>query len=179
MVAIILSSVSATYYMTDLYKRGQKIEVYSVEDMGTYVASGEEYLPIGTDVENLTEDNLANAGVEISDYSKQGTTISFHCIVTSEDNGIVELPLIYYKGYKAVGIDQAGNKVNLDITEGNNHVISIVLDKDSEYDITVYYKEPWYWRLAELVSLMAFIVLIAEILGVNKDFGKGKSNEAS
>jgi hypothetical protein len=164
MVAVILSSTSAIYYMTDLYNRGQRIEVYSVEDMGTYVASGEEYLPMGTDVEGLTEDNLTKVGVEISDYSKQGTTILFHCKTTSDNNGIVELPLIYYKGYKAIGIDNAGNKVNLDITEGNNHVISLVLDKDSEYDITVSFKEPWYWRISELISFIFAVIGIIYLI---------------
>jgi hypothetical protein len=177
-VAVILSSTSATYYMTDLYNSGQIIEVYSVEDMGTYVASGEEYLPIGTDVERLTEDNLTNVGVEISDYSKQGTTILFHCKTTSDNNGIVELPLIYYKGYKAIGIDNAGNRVNLDITVGNNNVISLVLVKDSEYDITVSFKEPLYWKFAEVVSLIAFIIVAGEILYINKN-GKENFNEAS
>jgi hypothetical protein len=171
-VAVILSSMSAAYYMNDLYNRGQRIEVYSAEDMGTYVASGEEYLPIGTDAESLKEENLTNIGVKISDYSKQGTTISFHCKATSDSNGIVELPLIYYKGYKAIGVDNAGNKVNLEITEGNNHVISLVIEKGSEYDITVSFGEPWYWRLAELVSLIAAIALIVKILIINKGFRK-------
>jgi hypothetical protein len=169
---VLVSSVSAAYYMFDLYNRGQRIEVYSVEDMGTYVASGEEYLPIGTDTEILTEDNLTNVGVEISEYSKQGTTISFHAKTISDSNGIVELPLLYYKGYKAIGIDSAGNMVNLSITEGNNHVISLALEKGSEYDITVSFSEPLYWRLAELVTFMSAVVLIVKILSVNKGFRK-------
>jgi hypothetical protein len=62
--------------------------------------------------------------------------------------------------------------VNLSITEGNNHVISLALEKGSEYDITVSFSEPLYWRLAELVTFMSAVVLIVKILSVNKGFRK-------
>jgi hypothetical protein len=164
-IALLLSSMTAGHYMADLWNRAQKIQVHSIEDMDTYVASGEEYLPADTEAENLLNDSLTVEGVEISGYNKYGNRIAFHCKSTSSDEGIVELPLLYYKGYKASGRDLQGNDVNIDITAGSNHVIRLIIKSGTECDISVQFKEPWYWRAAEAVSLITVAgVIIAYIV---------------
>lgn len=152
---MLLMSVSAGYFMVDLRNRGERIQIHAVTDMDSFVASGEEYLPVNTVLDDLKQENLfVTEGIEVSDYTKTGTTIEFHAKNTSDGVGRMELPLLYYAGYHAAATLEDGTSIPLVITAGNNHVVSIELEADTECEVMVAFCEPWYWRMAEAASVM-------------------------
>lgn len=158
---VLVMSLSAGYFMVDLLNRGERIQIHSVTDMDSFVASGEEYLLVNTVLDNLKQDKLFLAeGVEVSDYTKTGTTIEFHAKNTADGIGRMELPLLYYDGYRANATLEDGTVIPLEISAGQNNVISIELEADTQYDVTVEFCEPWYWRVAEIVSVIALFIII-------------------
>lgn len=162
---MLLLSVSAGYFMVDLCNRGERIQIHSVNDMDSFVASGEEYLPVNTVLDDLKQENLfVTEGIEVSDYMKTGTSIKFHAKNTADDAGRMELPLLYYEGYHAAATLEDGTSIPLAITAGNNHVVSIELEADTECEVTVAFCEPWYWRMAEIFSVIGFVVVITYYL---------------
>lgn len=158
---MLLLSVSAGYFMVDLHNRGERIQIHSVNDMDSFVASGEEYLPVNTVLDDLKQENLfVTEGIEVSDYTKTGTTIEFHAKNTADGVGRMELPLLYYEGYHAAATLEDGTSIPLVITAGNNHVVSIELEADTECEVTIAFCEPWYWRMAEAFSVISLVIVI-------------------
>lgn len=65
-VGILLLSVG--HFVIDLNQRAERIQVRSIEEMDTFVASGEEYLPVDTILDKLKAQELYKDDcVEISD----------------------------------------------------------------------------------------------------------------
>lgn len=158
---MLLMSVSAGYFMVDLLERGERIQIHSANDMDSFVASGEEYLPVNTVLDDLRQENLfVEEGIEISDYTKIGTTIEFHCENAAEKEGRLELPLLYYEGYQATGREADGTSFPIEVSAGQNNVVSLELDAGMEGDVVLEFVEPWYWRMAEIVSVIYLGVVI-------------------
>lgn len=158
---MLLMSVSAGYFMVDLLERGQRIHIHSITDMDSFVASGEEYLPVNTVLDDLKQENLYIAeGIEISDYDKTGILVEFHCKNTAKNEGRLELPLLYYKGYQATGTVSDGTSFPIEVSAGQNNVISIELEAGMDCDILIEFCEPWYWRMAEIVSVVSLGIVV-------------------
>ena len=138
--------LSLMHFYLDLFDRGQRIQVKQLQDMDSYVQSGEEYFPEGTIMENLHWDiSMISDEIEITEFCKNGTELYFHCQNNSGKAIEVELPLLYYPGYKAIYVKE--NKENpVTLTVGENNVVSILIDGNMDSDIKVFYKEPWYWQ---------------------------------
>ena len=161
---MLLMSVSVGYFMVDLLERGERIQIHSANDMDSFVASGEEYLPVNTVLDDLRQENLfVEEGIEISDYTKIGTTIEFHCENAAEKEGRLELPLLYYEGYQATGRAADGTSFPIEVSAGQNNVVSLKLDAGMEGDVVLEFVNPWYWRMAEIVSVICLGGIIMHI----------------
>lgn len=161
---ILIMSLSAAYYFYDLLERGQHIQVRTQEDMDSYVASGEEYFPQGTVMEALNQGNLLQEeGLEIAQYQKKGTTIQFQCQNHTNDIKILELPLLYYEGYYAYGMEENGEKHDINVSAGNNNVVQLLIEPNMKAEVYMYFRESWYWRLSEIISLISAVLLAVRV----------------
>ena len=66
----------------------------------------------------------------------------------------VEFPVILYKGYHALCEDG-----ELQATYGQNQRLRVIVPANFEGNISLSYSEPWYWRVAEILSLITLLVL--------------------
>lgn len=135
--------------------------VYNKQSMGTTYVSNGEYLPYGADVDAMVCDLLqAGENVSITAYKKGQDTLHTNLSVVNYDKekeGYIELPLLYYKGYAAKDKDTGQY---LEVTEGENSVVKVLLPADYSGSFLVWFKSPWYWRLSEGISfLTAFAVI--------------------
>ena len=163
---MLVISASAGYFMVDLLNRGERIRIHSVADMDSFVASGEEYLLVNTVLDELKTHQWKSESIEVTDYSKKGTTITMHCVNTTSSEQDQEVPLLYYEGYQAVGTSLDGTNKELTVSAGKNNVMSISIEAGGEYDIVLSFCEPWYWRFAEVISILA--VMIVMVYGLYK-----------
>lgn len=119
-----------------------------------------EYLIKGTEADRFISQgehlSFAADKLEISEYEKLGTDISFFAVNKSGDIQTVDLPLTMYPGYQAK--DRDGNK--LDVTYGNNQVVRIILPGSFDNTVCVWYGGKWYWKAATLISLLTVVFLI-------------------
>lgn len=151
---LLTCGISSVYLMDNLLYTGEVLHIDSYQEMNTYVKSGNEYLPVNTVPEELKESNLVvEEGLVISEYEKKGTTAQFYCTNTTEIDKIMEIPLLYYRGYEAVLKNEQGSK-KIEVYSGTNNSARMVIEPKTEGTITVSYKEPFYWRLSELVSAL-------------------------
>ena len=72
----------------------------------------------------------------------------------------IEIPILYYKGYKAE-INGGGQ---LGINAGTSGRISMNIPAGFNDTVLISFKEPWYWRCSEIVSFMAYMFLIWTII---------------
>lgn len=116
--------------------------------------SGGEYALGDAKYEILTEefDPRAYGGVEVTAYEKQGTDINI-TVENDGTEGYVLLPLLNYKGYSASSEDGVITKEH--VQTGENAVVRVNIPANYKGTISVFYQGFWYWRVAEVISLLA------------------------
>ncbi|MBO5373410.1 MAG: hypothetical protein J6A75_11950 [Lachnospiraceae bacterium] len=151
--------ISTSWFYYDLLNRGTVYRPYEAVDLNSMALGSEEYLPTDTDIYLLTQTTpMPSDGVEIQSFQKNGTNIWLH-ITNPNKNSYVELPLLYYKGYTAVS-----NDMKLNLSKGTNNVIRLEVPANFEGKVSVYFEEPLYWRIAELISAISFLCIITGLL---------------
>ena len=138
--AVMLLSCFGAGLFTINYVRGYEPVYYAdTEELDTWDMGMIEYLRYKTKREELS-----------------GETVKWE---NGDGSVTVELPVISYPGYHVV--DSDGNEYN--IRDGENNVIQFTLPADFEGTVRLYFWEPWYWRAAELTSLVTLAALVGGI----------------
>lgn len=164
-VAAVLLSVGTSsmyfiYQVTHTYERAQ---VFDNNLILGYVSGG-EYVIYGTDTAGLTYGlPQVSESVQLLEYEKGDLSAELRCINQSQsEEGYVELPLFFYKGYHAY----AGSGEELQCVYGDNNVIRVMLPSGFEDTVSVRFVSPALWRVAEIVSLLAWIGIL--IYGIRR-----------
>ena len=159
-LVIVMTAVATSYvYLIDAEDESTgAIHLYNRESMGFGYISGEEYLIYGTDSSALSfAKPKADEGIGISQYEKKGLRATFFCENGLDTQGTVKLPILLYKGYQASG--DGGEP--LEITDDGSHLLGVSVPAGYSGRITVKFTEPWYWRVAELITLTVVVVFVA------------------
>lgn len=95
----------------------------------------------------------------IKDFEKNGTNAKFKV----EGSGKIELPYIYYVGYKAVTSDE-----QLKITESENGFLQIEIQGETEKEIKVSYEGSLAMKMSMAVSILGLIIIFVKKLTYHK-----------
>ncbi|MDR0906264.1 MAG: hypothetical protein LBN00_08860 [Oscillospiraceae bacterium] len=123
----------------------------------TTMLGGQEYLRHGTGKDALLErgTGVVGFGAEINNIDRDYTTVTFD-FEGAQDGAYAELPLYYYPGY--VAEDEYGGALTADA--GENGVVRVNLPSGTRGGtVTVRYREPAVYRIAEVISLLTIIIL--------------------
>ena len=163
-VLSVMAIVSAMDFnhVTMFNKGPADIDEYTfIENNNTQDASVGEYVLCDERYEIVTEifEPRCYNGVEYSDYKKQGTNI-WVTVLSDNKDGYVLLPLQNYKGYGVSSKD--GVITDEDLVMGPEAVVRVNIPANYSGTIKVSYKGFWYWRVAEVVTLLTLGWLIWE-----------------
>lgn len=123
------------------------------------VGWGKEYVPADTDITLLTEKDIVISDKMFRINSvRNGNSLEF--LPVGICSKYFDVPRFYYKGYKAVGIDENDNIENLTITKGYNGLVRVNSDGHSYKKIKVWYEGTMMFRVSELISLGTFMTLL-------------------
>lgn len=128
-----------------------------------------EYIPANTDSYNLITNSkviISNGeAVKIVDYYKRFTnvTVKYNC---SKDGQYIEVPLLYYPGYRAT--DDKNNL--LEVVNGENNRIRIYINAtNKDKVINISFKGVWINKFALIVTVLGIInMLLYYILHYNE-----------
>ena len=138
----------------------------NVKEVGNYNVSGGEYIPANTNKKSILERGEIITSTYPLEYTinRNGLEleIEYH---KNEKNNSLELPLLYYKGYKAVTEE---NEIN--IYQTSNGLVGIDVDT-SDGIINVSYEGTKIQKISKIISLVSLIILI---LYLKKDLFKNK-----
>ncbi|MGN1148705.1 MAG: hypothetical protein ACI4TB_09800 [Lachnospiraceae bacterium] len=155
----VMAVVTALFYISSIVSDAGELYLYDEKGMGTGYLSGAEYLRYGVDQSLLSYHGPgAGEGVEIESYEKEWLDIDMTLHNSSASESYVEVPLQSYKGYVAT-VTETGEK--LTVSDGSNFDLRITVPAGFTGEIQIRFVPPWYWRLSELVSAIALILLIA------------------
>ena len=156
----VLSIISGMLLIPERTDETRIFRLNSTKGIGTVVVAGEdEYLPVDAERQVMTE--VLDARIYNGDlvyYEKHGTTVNF-AVNDIEEDCYVLLPLLNYKGYRVISED--GSITNDNLSTGENAVVRIDIPKEySGGVVTVRYQAPWYWHVAEILSVLSIVVLV-------------------
>ena len=130
-------------------------------DGGTFDTTnlmGSEYLYQGSEV-GLTgmEQKAIGYNTDVSKEQKNYNYMEIDCCC-GDGEAYLEVPLFYYPGYTAYDKD---NKKNIfEVTRGSNNCVRVSLPAGYEGTVSVKFKEPAEWRVAEILSLITIVCFI-------------------
>lgn len=165
--AVLLVAVSLFFnaYQTNMQLQTRGFaRVYNKQSMGTTYVSNGEYLPYQSEISLMQCDLVVpGEGVEVLDYTKGQDTLRMELKVLSikDSESYVELPILYYKGYVAEDMD-TGQR--FEVVSGDNSVVRVILPANYSGRIQVYFGSLWYWRVAEVISLLTLLGIMILLL---------------
>lgn len=167
----VLTVISGMQFMQGAIYGKDPLRLNSVKGLDTVSAAIEgEYVLSDSNIplmKEVLEPRIYNGVMTF--YDKQGTTVTFYVQDAGEDCRVL-LPMLNYKGYY---VESENNIVtNENLTSGENAEIRIDLPAAFSGEIKLYFREPWYWRLVEIISAICFILLIALIYRDRRGYDK-------
>ena len=150
-----------------MMKNGNRDTRYAISPTDkdfTFNLGGFEYMPLrdddGIPYMNMLMENeeCQTTNAEISNYSKYLTNINVHIKTGAASTGMVEFPLLYYRGYKAVDVNTGEELLVYNSTSSARLAVIVPADYDS--DVKVYYAGKTTWHIAEVVSAMMMVFII-------------------
>ena len=120
-----------------------------------------DYNYCGTNISKLYAGVYKSDEFTVTDWEKKGLSIDMTVeSKTKGTDGKVEVPLLYYPGYKAV--DSNGNK--LECLRGTNDVLSIAVPSGYSGTVKIRYKGLAFWKISDIISLMSLLIIIAYVI---------------
>lgn len=147
-----------------IFEEYSKVYVSKKENQAIVGMGKGEYLPVKADenreyiLEREDEIYALSGRALIQNYNKYDEELIAN-VTVGEDNTILELPYIYYPGYK-VKLD--GKKI--ETFESENGFLAIELDKSSEAQVlSVEYKGTTLMLISKIISILGIALLLAFI----------------
>ena len=150
---------SSMFYTNDmLFCKDNVLRLYTAENMGNGAILGAEYLPYGTEQALISyQDRRAGEGVRIEEYHADYLEAEIACENKMDGDGYIDCSLLYYKGYRA---EESASGEKFRVTAGENGLVRVIVPADFQGKIRVWFEGMWYWRFAEIISLMTLAGMI-------------------
>lgn len=149
--------LQAAFLLDDVMQYKGYSPLRNAEALGSEMVSGSEYLLDGTESRMLHYNTVVCSDqVQFQDYQKKYLNVHFTCQNMGDQTGYIEPTLLYYKGYQAV--DDATGQV-LQMKKGTNNVMRILLPAGYSGSVSIHFTGMWYWRAADLFSLVVWTLI--------------------
>lgn len=156
----VLLLVSCGWYYYDFTYTAEPYRVYDTSELNSMSLYSGEYLPTGTNTSQIKANAIyCDEGITVNNYSKKGTTLSAY--ITSSTGGTIDFPLLYYPDYVCTNLTTGET---LSTEAGYNNMVRITVPEGFEGQLTIGFREPIVWRIAELTSLLTCLAVATVIL---------------
>ena len=157
-VSMTLVTISAVFLLTDEVLVSTNVTVKELSDLNTCEPSGEEYLPYGTNVNELEYGDVRTTNAVCTDWSKNNSDFYATCENNTEETGYLLAPMLYYKGYVA---EMEDTNQELEISYGDNKRILVAIPPKTKGNIHIFWEKPSLWWVGDIASLVCIIGLVA------------------
>jgi hypothetical protein len=133
-----------------------------------YGVGNGEYMPVATEVQELTKEVQGSDGLEYNVAGRKYLTFDVEVNNPTGQEQELLLPLLYYTGYR--GYDSL-SKEKMTVMSGDNGRVAVTIPSGYQGTLHVAFYEPWYWRAAEMISLLTLCFIIYDTF-FRKECGK-------
>lgn len=170
LLGVVLAIVASAYTL-DSYVEQNKTKL--ADDTDSYnknlIYNGLLYFQ-GTDCNALLNRPAvavaSSEAITLQNFHKEGTTISLQYANHTKEEGYVELPLYYYPGYCAWD-----NGTEISVSAGENGIVRVYLDGESEGEILVEYKEKSIFVWCDMLSIAGLAGICASEIYRRRKYG--------
>ncbi len=151
---VMLSVIPGLILCIRNFRENEHARIDRVEQIGLF--GDELYYPSVWNMDAVYEkEPVSSEGVVIKDFAidKYKWTVNAS---SNEDLGCVVFPVVYYKGYETAAADSAGLQT-MQATDGR---VMVIVPKGFDGEFTLEFREPFIWRVSEVISLISFICVI-------------------
>lgn len=160
--SILLLTMGSIYLLEATIDKAGPVRTYNSQGMGSGYISGGEYLPYGADATRyMPHDPRGTDGITVTDYEKMSLGAQAYVKNEKTKDGELSFALLYYKGYRAYN-KNTGEE--LPCYAGENFEVTAEIPASYQGMVEVRFVSPWYWRVGEVISLTAVILMIAFLL---------------
>ena len=124
---------------------------------------GGQYYEQGTNISGLVNSTPdikfsdSIVPIQIKNYKKSYTNITFNYEGSNNNEVSLTLPLYNYPGYSVL----LNGSERLETYSGDNHLLALKLpQKIYSGSVSVVYKGLWYFRIADIISLISVLVIV-------------------
>jgi hypothetical protein len=152
-----------------VYLDGIELSSRTGNQISDYAVGNGEYLPVTTEVQELTKEVQGGDGLECSVAGRKYLTFDVEVSNPTEQEQELLLPLLYYTGYRSY---DSQSKEKMTVMSGDNGRVAVTIPAGYQGNLHVAFYEPWYWRAAEIISLLTLCFIIYDTF-FRKERGKG------
>lgn len=162
-IILIFTLISISYLFSSILHNNHTIYIHNTDDLDTYKIVGAEYVPANTDVSSLVIlDTSVKASEHVNLESVDRKYLNFHIACSSQGAGeYIDLPLLYYKGYRLSTTPEASEMA---IVDNGHGFLRIMLNENFAGTIEIDYYGALSWKIAEIISLAGIIILLALLI---------------
>ncbi|MBD5524719.1 MAG: hypothetical protein HDR04_09910 [Lachnospiraceae bacterium] len=170
---VFLSVSQGITFISKLMNEATVYHIYQEGGIDTWDIGFAEYIPVedaeGFSVETYTngyrEELVYDPGyVSVEEWHREKGTLVIHAQNMSDESSQIEVPIILYKGYRAV--TDSGEQ--LQISPGNFYRIVVSVPAGYSGGIRIGFHEPWYWRVCEAISVVTLFGIIFYMINGRK-----------
>ncbi len=144
---------SGGYINTFLEKQTNIVSIETIDEWTSF-DDDRQYMLTGTDLERLQYASVLPSSEEITydEENRDKGVYSLHLVNNSAEEGFADLPILAYPYYYATD----GN-VSYALSAGDNNKLRIMLPAGTDAVIKIRFREPVYWRIAELLTVVSIL----------------------
>lgn len=172
LLMVMINILSISWYYMDYAEKNDYKYVYGGADVVLDVSAG-EYILEGTVRSNLLQRNvLADfSQVAVVGYDANHGKAGFYCVNASNEEQLVQLPLMNYANYHAYL-----ENVEIAILNGTDNRLSVMIPGNYQGRVEIQYEIPTMWKLSYVISFVTAIGMI--ISGtLSKKYAQHKNND--
>lgn len=122
---------------------------------------GGEYMPKSYNIKNYkNEPTYDENAIALEDWYRVKNGVYLSLTNHADRTEQAEVPLLLYNGYQAV----TDKGEILPIQPGTSHRISVSVPSGFHGNILVTFREPWYWRVSEIISFFTIAGIIFHLM---------------
>lgn len=147
----------AVDFASDVLNDMGNLEVYSGANLDRNDIGGGEYLPLNTDMEALRDKLVSTEAVDVRNWKREYNRISCEVYNHTEEKQELEMPLLFYRYYRA-----EGNGIEMSVGRAESGRLYALVPASYEGTVSVFFREPFLWRVAELITCITGVWLFCQ-----------------
>ncbi|WP_455615418.1 hypothetical protein [Eisenbergiella sp.] len=159
-VLCVAVGIQAAFFIGDALNETEIFRVKGNADISSFDVSGAEYVPFGTNFDILDRQSKTDEGICVDSCKRNFNNFTLELKNTTAGEAKIQVPLLYYKGYIAKDVNTG---LKMTMVKGENNRGEIIVPGGYCGLIMVSFVEPWYWRIAEVITFIFLAgILIVE-----------------